>query len=60
LLGREIWPAVRRLQGDTGARALMAEHAVVEVDCTGVGDPRDVDTLDDLRSLEEELTGDEP
>jgi hypothetical protein len=28
---------------------------VVTVDCTGTGDPRDVDTLDDLRTLEEEM-----
>jgi molybdenum cofactor cytidylyltransferase/nicotine blue oxidoreductase len=54
LLGRSLWPAARRLRGDTGARALMHEHEVVEVDCTGTGDPRDVDTLDDLRALEEE------
>ena len=25
----------------------------VEVDCTGTGDPADVDTLDDLHALEE-------
>ena len=54
LLGRSLWPAARRLHGDTGARALMGDHEVVEVDCTGTGDPRDVDTLDDLRALEEE------
>ena len=45
----------RRLRGDVGARALMGDHEVVEVDCTGTGDPRDVDTLEDLRALEEEL-----
>ena len=54
LLGRAVWPAAHRLEGDTGAKALMKDHAVVEVDCTGTGDPRDVDTLDDLRALEAE------
>jgi molybdenum cofactor cytidylyltransferase len=52
LLDREVWPAARRLEGDVGARALMKDGDVVEVDCTGTGDPRDVDTLEDLRTLE--------
>ena len=55
LLAREVWPDARGLRGDVGARALMKDHEVVEVDCTGTGDPRDVDTLDDLRALESEL-----
>jgi molybdenum cofactor cytidylyltransferase len=55
LVGRSLWDEARHLQGDVGARALMADHAVVEVDCTGTGDPRDVDTLDDLRALEQEM-----
>jgi molybdenum cofactor cytidylyltransferase/nicotine blue oxidoreductase len=55
LLARALWPHALRLEGDVGARALMAEHTPVEVDCTGTGTPRDVDTLDDLRALEEEL-----
>jgi len=54
LLGRSLWDDAHRLDGDVGARALMSTHDVVEVDCTGTGDPRDVDTLDDLRALEEE------
>ena len=52
LVDRSLWPAARALRGDVGARALMADHEVVEVDCTGTGDPVDVDTLDDLRALE--------
>lgn len=52
LLDRSLWPAVRRLRGDIGARALMGAYDVTEVDCTGTGDPVDVDTLDDLRALE--------
>ena len=52
LLDRSLWPAARALRGDVGARALTATHDVVEVDCSGTGDPSDVDTLDDLRALE--------
>ncbi len=54
LLGRSLWPEARRLDGDVGARALMATHTPVEVDCTGTGTPRDVDTLGDLRAIEQE------
>ncbi len=52
LLDRSLWPAAAQLRGDVGARALMGAHDVVDVDCTGTGDPSDVDTLDDLRALE--------
>ena len=55
LLGRSIWGAARRLDGDVGARALMGDEGVVEVDCTGTGSAADVDTLDDLRSAERSL-----
>jgi len=51
-LARTLWPAARALTGDAGARQLM-DGSEVEVDCTGTGDPADVDTLDDLRTLEE-------
>jgi CTP:molybdopterin cytidylyltransferase MocA len=51
-LARPLWAAARALTGDAGARQLM-DGSEVEVDCTGTGDPADVDTLDDLRSLEE-------
>jgi len=51
-IARALWPAARALVGDSGARQLM-DGSEVEVDCTGTGDPTDVDTLDDLRSLEE-------
>lgn len=55
LLARPLWGEARRLDGDVGARALMDDHDVVEVDCTDTGDPRDVDTLDDLRQAERAL-----
>ena len=51
-IARTLWSAARALTGDAGARQLM-DGSEVEVDCTGTGDPADVDTLDDLRSLEE-------
>jgi molybdenum cofactor cytidylyltransferase len=55
VLARPLWDETRRLEGDVGARALMDDHDVVEVDCTDTGDPRDVDTLDDLREAERAL-----
>jgi molybdenum cofactor cytidylyltransferase len=55
LLPRPLWGEARRLDGDVGARALMDDHDVVEVDCTDTGDPQDVDTLDDLREAERAL-----
>jgi len=51
-IARPLWSAARELTGDSGARQLM-DGTEVEVDCTGTGDPADVDTLDDLRTLEE-------
>jgi CTP:molybdopterin cytidylyltransferase MocA len=56
LLARPLWEEARALTGDVGARALMEAHDVVEVDCTGTGSSDDVDTIDDLRALEERLT----
>lgn len=57
LVGRSLWAEARALRGDVGARALMADHDVVEVDCTDTGDARDVDTLEDLRALDKEMGG---
>jgi molybdenum cofactor cytidylyltransferase len=52
LLGRRLWGEARQLDGDVGARALMGEHDVVDVDCTDTGEASDVDTLEDLREAE--------
>ena len=56
LISRSLWPEVRALQGDTGARALMDRHPVVEVDCGDTGDPDDVDTVGDLAEFETRLS----
>jgi nicotine blue oxidoreductase len=45
------------MSGDRGARAVLARHPelVTEVPCDDVADPADVDTVEDLRRLEEGL-----
>jgi molybdenum cofactor cytidylyltransferase len=55
LLARSLWPEAHRLDGDVGARALMDDRDVAEIDCTATGDPNDVDTLDDLGEAERRL-----
>ncbi len=56
LLDRTLWHDAKKLHGDVGARALMRTHVVTDVDCSGTGDPSDVDTLDDLHALERKTT----
>ena len=56
LVARELWPELRALQGDVGARVLMARHQVTKVDCTSTGNARDVDTVEDLQLLEQAAT----
>lgn len=51
LIGRRHWAEAMRLEGDEGARSLLARHSVTEVDCDGTGDPADVDTPADLDAL---------
>jgi CTP:molybdopterin cytidylyltransferase MocA len=51
LIARDLWPDALALRGDEGARQLMRSHPVVEVDCSDVGDPADIDTPDDLDDL---------
>jgi CTP:molybdopterin cytidylyltransferase MocA len=44
LIGREHWAGVTQTAtGDEGARRYLAAHDVVEVDCTGLADPTDLD-----------------
>ena len=44
LIGREHWAGVvETATGDEGARRYLAAHHVVEVDCTGLADPTDLD-----------------
>lgn len=53
LLDRSTWDDVVALAtGDQGARGWLRAHRdeVVPVDCSGTGDPRDVDRPEDLRS----------
>ncbi|MGA7779576.1 MAG: nucleotidyltransferase family protein, partial [Paraburkholderia sp.] len=41
--------ALRALDGDTGARALLTEHPVARLDVDDPGILRDVDTPEDLQ-----------
>jgi molybdenum cofactor cytidylyltransferase/nicotine blue oxidoreductase len=44
LIGREHWAGVAgTATGDEGARRYLAAHDVLEVDCTGLADPTDLD-----------------
>jgi CTP:molybdopterin cytidylyltransferase MocA len=55
LFSREVWPLLMsELSGDEGARPFLRRHPelVIGVPCDGMGDPADVDTVEDLRRLE--------
>jgi CTP:molybdopterin cytidylyltransferase MocA len=55
LFTRRMWPMLEEeLSGDEGARGFLRRHPemVAEVPCDDVADPTDVDTVEDLRSLE--------
>jgi molybdenum cofactor cytidylyltransferase len=53
LLGRALFPELMRIEGDVGAREVLARHAerIIELDVANWTTPRDVDTLDDYLAL---------
>jgi molybdenum cofactor cytidylyltransferase len=51
-LARTVAARAEMLRGDVGARALLDEVAVLEVECGDLGSPADVDTRDDLDRME--------
>ncbi|MDQ0350077.1 XdhC family protein [Ancylobacter vacuolatus] len=53
-LARALFPALKTLQGDVGARQILAQNAdfVVEVPVEGEGAFLDIDTSEDLEALE--------
>jgi nicotine blue oxidoreductase len=56
LFAKEVWPLLlREMSGDKGARVFLKQHLkiVTEVPCDDVANPADVDTVEDLRRLEE-------
>ncbi len=55
LIARPLWPRVQQLRGDVGARALMDEVTVTEVDCTDTGSPADIDTPADLERVARQM-----
>lgn len=59
VIGRDLWPWVRRLRGDVGARALFDEIAPLGVACDGTGAPDDIDTVADLARFERDFERDE-
>jgi nicotine blue oxidoreductase len=59
LFARGAWPLLEReLSGDEGARVVLKRHPelVMEVPCDDIADPADVDTVEDLRRLEGEIS----
>lgn len=56
LLSRVLFPELLELEGDVGARDVLRRHRgrIAEVDVSGWPTPRDVDTLEDYRSLLED------
>jgi nicotine blue oxidoreductase len=52
LIPRSLWPELGRLEGDTGAAALLRASGYRSVICDDLGDPVDVDTPEALARLE--------
>lgn len=56
LFSRTLWPLLKgEMSGDVGARPVLRSRPemVTEVPCDGAADPSDVDTVEDLRRLED-------
>lgn len=51
LLKRRLFPTIATLRGDTGARDLLANVRVREVECAHLARPEDVDTPEHLEAL---------
>jgi CTP:molybdopterin cytidylyltransferase MocA len=51
LLERPLLARIHVLQGDTGARALLARARVKQVACDGLGSAADIDTRAHLEAL---------
>lgn len=53
LLGRALFPELMRIEGDVGAREVLAQHRdrIIELDLRGWPTPRDVDTREDYLTL---------
>lgn len=52
VIERSLFARLRELEGDVGARDLLASVAVREVACDGLGRPDDVDTPEQLEVLQ--------
>ena len=55
VFGAQFLPELAELGGDTGARALLARHGVLEIECDDVGILRDVDVPADLTPSRESV-----
>jgi CTP:molybdopterin cytidylyltransferase MocA len=51
VLERSLFPRLRAVEGDAGAREVLRTAAVREVPCDGLGGPEDVDTPEQLEVL---------
>jgi molybdenum cofactor cytidylyltransferase len=55
LVEPELFPQIRALSGDQGARDLLASAGTREIACDDLADGRDIDTVEDLAALKRDL-----
>jgi CTP:molybdopterin cytidylyltransferase MocA len=55
LIERELWPQLLALRGDHGAAGVLGESGFTAVACDDLASPVDIDTPDDLKTLESSL-----